>query len=81
MGATLPSASAERRHLTEVDQHIAAGRQRLQNQEQLVEQLRAKGRPTDEADNLLANLVSALHALEYQRLLILDELSRRQDDR
>jgi hypothetical protein len=64
----------ERAHLAQVERHISGAKERLRQQEQLIERLAAKGYNINEAQNLLEALKGTLDAFECQRLLIRDQL-------
>jgi len=66
----------EARHLVLADCHIALGKYHVATQQTLVDRLRAEGRDTALAEELLALFQETLAALETHRALITASIAR-----
>ncbi len=66
----------QREHLARANRHIAQLRNRISHQLQIVELLRRKGKPREEAAETLAILEDSLRILEHHRELILEGLQK-----
>jgi hypothetical protein len=69
----------ETQHLAEADRHIAAAEHLLTEQELRLQELKAAGRITTEAERLLANMRATLKEMYIHRQLIVNEIIRQQN--
>jgi hypothetical protein len=68
----------ERKNLVETDRHIAACKEYIAKQRELIERAIQLGRSTEVAETTLEALEASLRAFERQRRLLLDRLKERE---
>jgi hypothetical protein len=64
----------ERRHLAQAERHILQAKGFISRQQLIIEELTAKGYPTDETHATLKALQRCLHSFERHHAIILNEL-------
>lgn len=65
----------EERVLAKADTDIAEGSARVRDQSRVVDELRASGRPTEQAERLLRVMEATLAEWRKHRMLIIDRLA------